>query len=138
MMRLLVVEWKDFKEKIEEVRVDVFVREQGFSEESELDTRDLVSTHILVFDGDESIGTARLLPDGHIGRLAVKSKHRNRGVGKIIMRKIMEVAKNKGLREVRLSAQVRVKDFYKNLGFTEYGKIYKEEGVDHIMMRKEI
>ncbi|MCB1093402.1 MAG: GNAT family N-acetyltransferase, partial [Verrucomicrobiae bacterium] len=54
------------------IRRIVFIEEQGVSEALEIDGRDPECVHALARDGSgEVIGTARLLPEGKIGRVAV-------------------------------------------------------------------
>ena len=52
---------------------------------------------LLLYDEeDKPIGTGRLLPDGHMGRMAVLNRARNCGVGAAILRTLMEQAKLRG------------------------------------------
>ena len=75
------------------------------------------------------MGTARLLPDGHIGRMAVLKEWRNRGIGALMLRGLIERAKQRGDREVALSAQVHAVPFYRAHGFVEEGDEYLEAGI---------
>ena len=50
------------------------------------------------------------------------------------MKAIMEYAKNIGMKRIYLHSQTYIKDFYKNLGFTEIGKEFIEAGIPHIEM----
>ncbi len=43
-----------------------------------------------------------------------------------------------GKRGLEVSAQVRVKEFYKKLGYKEVGEIYFDEYCEHITMEKEL
>jgi len=49
-----------------------------------------------------------MLPDGHIGRIAVKKQYRGRGIGRIIMEKLIDVARDLHLPEAWLSSQYNV------------------------------
>jgi hypothetical protein len=44
-----------------------------------------------------AIGCGRLLPDGHIGRMAVDANWRGRGVGKAILERLIELARELGI-----------------------------------------
>src|ERR671919_64509 len=96
---------------------EVFVREQRVPAEIELDENDALCVHAIAFDGEDAVGTGRLLPDGHIGRMAVLGKWRRRGIGAAILRALIEAAARRGDREIALSAQVHAVDFYRAHGF---------------------
>jgi predicted GNAT family N-acyltransferase len=81
------------------------------------------------------VGTARLLPDGHIGRMAVLKAHRKKGVGAAMLERLIEAARARGEREVALSAQVHAVAFYRAHGFVEEGAEYEEAGIAHQGMR---
>ena len=49
------------------LRTEVFVVEQGVAPEEEIDGRDAEALHLLAFDGDDLVGTCRLLLGGHAG-----------------------------------------------------------------------
>ena len=49
-----------------------------------------------------------------------------------------EKALESGAHHIELSAQIQAKDFYKKLGYTEIGEIYKEEFCPHIKMFKDL
>ncbi|QSH42563.1 GNAT family N-acetyltransferase [Lentisphaerota bacterium] len=91
--------------------------------------------HAVVFEGQEAVATARLLPDGHIGRVAVRKQWRKRGIGKLIMLKLIEAAVARNFKEIIVSAQCRVEKFYEKLGFIQFGKVYQDANIDHIDMR---
>ena len=79
--------WAHEAEKLRAVRIAVFVVEQNIPEELEWDEHDAASVHALAEDRDGvPIGCGRLLPDGHIGRMAVLSDWRGQGVGAALLR----------------------------------------------------
>ena len=66
------VGWSDARAEARRIREAVFVVEQGVPPEIELDDWDERCEHALAFDAcGRAVGTGRLLPDGHIGRMAV-------------------------------------------------------------------
>lgn len=76
---LRTVAWGDEAAKLRAVRIAVFVIEQNIPEELEWDAHDPVSVHVIAEDAAGTpVGCGRLLPDGHIGRLAVLSDWRGR------------------------------------------------------------
>jgi predicted GNAT family N-acyltransferase len=127
--------WDEARTHASPIRFTVFCEEQGVPREIELDEHDAVSVHAVVFEDEMPIATGRLLPDGHIGRMAVLKGWRNRGLGGLMLQKLIERAKARGDREVALSAQVHAVAFYRAHGFVEEGAEYLEAGIRHQAMR---
>lgn len=120
------------------IRLEVFVGEQGFAAETELDATDDVALHALVLEDGRPAATARLYEqDGvwHIGRVAVRRAFRGRHLGEMAMRMLMVKAADLGAHEVHVGAQRRAEGFYAKLGFTPCGATYDEEGVPHVPMK---
>ena len=135
-MRVELLSWEQARAYAAPIRFKVFVEEQRVPAEIELDEHDAVCVHAVAFDGERAVGTGRLLPDGHIGRMAVLSENRNRGVGALLLTSLMEKAKEQGFPEVALSAQIHAAKFYRRHGFVEEGPEYMEAGIRHQAMRK--
>lgn len=136
MPRIELHDWKSARAAASRIRLAVFVEEQRVPAEIELDENDAASVHALAYEGDAAVGTGRLLPDGHIGRMAVLKAHRARGVGGAILEALMAEARRKGLREVVLSAQTHALEFYRKYGFETRGPVYMEAGIAHQEMRR--
>lgn len=136
MARIELVPWEEARAHAAPIRFAVFVEEQGVPFEIELDEYDPVSLHALAFDGDQPVGTGRLLPDGHIGRMAVLKEWRNRGIGGLLLKRLIDAAKARGDGQVALSAQVGALQFYRAHGFEPEGDEYMEAGIRHQAMRK--
>ena len=122
------------------IRFRVFVDEQSVPPEIELDEYDAVATHAIAVEDGQAIGAGRMyLEDGaaRIGRMAVDSAHRRRGVGGLILRFLEEEARAQGATEYVLHAQEYVKAFYAAHGYTERGGAFMEAGILHVEMRKE-
>jgi predicted GNAT family N-acyltransferase len=135
MPRIELCRWSEAGAKAQAIRLAVFVAEQGVPAELEMDEMDERSLHALAFEGNEAVGTGRLLPDGHVGRMAVLQPWRGRGVGAAILRRLVAAARERGDREVLLSAQVHALGFYRAQGFEPYGDVYEEAGIPHQAMR---
>jgi len=118
------------------VRTAVFVHEQGIPAELEWDDADALSLHCVARLDDQVVGTGRLLPDGHIGRMAVLPAYRGRGLGGVILERLIAAARERGHEAVELSAQVAVLDFYRRHGFMVLGEVYLEVGIPHQRMRR--
>ena len=128
--------WHSDRELLLAVRRTVFVEEQNVPEEIEVDEFDPVSIHVLASDcNDLPIGTARLLPKPKIGRVAVLKPWRNKGVGRLLMIKLIEIAKRRGDPAITLHAQTWTIPFYQSLGFESEGDEFHEAGIPHYKMR---
>lgn len=120
------------------VRFDVFVVEQKIPVELEWDDLDPVCLHVVACDETgQAVGTGRLLPDGHIGRMAVIKAARGFGVGGAIIELLLQEAHRRGDHAVRLNAQTHAERFYARFGFSRDGAEFKEAGISHIQMRYE-
>lgn len=121
------------------VRERVFVREQGVPAEIERDELDATSTHVVAFGlQGETIGTGRLLPDGHIGRLAVMKKWRDKGVGAALFESLLQLAAAAGMERLELHAQTPAAGFYARYGFATRGAEFYEAGLPHITMVRDV
>ena len=128
------VDFNDFYSEIENIRTTVFIMEQKVPVELEWDEFDQDSLHILAYYDNKAVGTARLLTDGHIGRMAVLKDYRNRNIGKNMLKYLLKVAQEKAYKNVKLSAQEHAVDFYKKYGFSVSGDIYMDAGIPHLNM----
>lgn len=132
-----IVDWASEEQKLRAVRLAVFVVEQDIPEEHEWDEFDAVSVHALAEDrAGVPIGCARLLPDGHIGRVAVLSDWRGQGVGAALLKRLIEVAKARGDARVLLNAQTQAMPFYARFGFEPTGDEFIEAGIPHWTMER--
>ena len=77
-----VADWQIDNPAVRSIRENVFIQEQNVPVELEWDQFDENCLHLLALDATtRPIGTARLLQDGHIGRMAVLKEWRGCGVG---------------------------------------------------------
>lgn len=130
--------WSDDHEQLRQVREDVFVREQRVALELEWDGMDEAACHVLAEAAGVPIGTGRLLPDGHIGRMAVVASWRGQGVGDALLRELLEIAAERGIREIVLHAQTHARGFYERHGFQAQGGPFLEAGIAHVRMIKRL
>lgn len=129
-------DWETQRSGAQPLRLEVFVLEQHVPLDLEWDEMDAVSVHALACTGDGSVvGTGRLLPDGHLGRMAVRRDMRRRGVGSAILLALMGTARRRGDRSVVLSAQIGAAPFYERFGFLREGSEFIEAGIPHVQMR---
>jgi len=118
----------------------VFIEEQGVSEEDEVDGLDGDAIHLLAYDGDTPVGTARLLvkgPVGKIGRVCVLPVARGTGLGAALIRAALDVLrKEPGVVEAYLGSQSHATGFYEKLGFAVEGDEFLDAGIPHRHMRR--
>lgn len=138
-----------------EIRKNVFIDEQGFEEE--YDEIDEVAVHFVLFEDEPSsierssieqsaieqsaIATCRVFWNEEmnaytLGRLAVIAKSRGKNIGSILVHEVEKYVRLRGGTEIVLHAQCRASEFYRKLGFAEFGEVQDEEGCPHIWMRK--
>ncbi len=129
------VDWATGSELLRTLRARVFIEEQGVPRELEWDGQDEDAVHFLATLDDRPIGTARLLPTGQIGRMAVLMPHRRTGIGRQLLQAAIEYARVRGDREVFLHAQRSAEPFYVAAGFFAEGREFLEAGIAHIGMR---
>ncbi|SEK93459.1 GNAT family N-acetyltransferase [Halomonas daqiaonensis] len=124
-------DWTAFGDAAGEIRRIVFIEEQQVSQEEEWDGRDPECRHFLALSDGRAVGTARLLPDAHIGRVAVLAEARGLGIGVALMRAAIEAARRDGHARVELAAQTHALAFYELLGFLAYGDEFLDAGIPH-------
>lgn len=122
------------------IRNEVFIKEQGFI--NEIDDIDKTATHIvLFFDNSSPVATCRVFWSKEmnsfiLGRVAVLKEHRGRNFGTEIVKEAERFVLNEGGKELQLHSQCKITEFYKKLGYKEFGEIEYEEDCPHIWMRK--
>jgi predicted GNAT family N-acyltransferase len=132
-----LVDWSEAIPELHLVRRAVFIEEQSIPEDMEWDEYDAVCRHAIAEDSaGVAVGCGRLLSDGTIGRLAVLSAWRGRGVGSALLLSLVDLARARGHRQVRLNSQTQAIPFYGRHGFTAYGDEYMEAGISHQAMSR--
>ena len=125
-----------------EVRRRVFVDEQGIAEELDFDGNDGKALQMVVKDGAEVVGTARVrfldAKQAKLERMAVLDGFRRMGIGREITGFLIEELRNRQVEQVVLHAQYSVVAFYKSCGFEESGLPFWEVGIKHIKMRRQL
>lgn len=127
-----------------QLRSEVFVVEQNCVYHDP-DGKDNKAWHLMCFDKDQLIGYTRILPPGisyndpSIGRVVTASSVRKTGLGwELMLRSLDTCEKLFGKLSITLAAQLYLKDFYVSLGFKVSGEVYKEDGIDHIQMTRDV
>lgn len=130
-------DWVRDAEALREIRIAVFCIEQDVPADLEWDGIDPRCEHALAIDaGGNAIGCGRLLPDGHIGRMAVLREWRGKGVGGALLRHFIALARERGHAVARLNAQVHAIPFYEAHGFAVSGDVHDDAGIPHREMSR--
>jgi predicted GNAT family N-acyltransferase len=137
--RVELMDWVAARAHAAPVRFAVFVEEQNVPAEAEIDAWDPQCVHALAFDErGRVVGTGRLLPDGHIGRMAVLKEARQHGVGSALLTTLMDEARRRGHVRTALSAQTHAIPFYRRHGYVVVSGEYMDCGIPHVDMTCEL
>jgi predicted GNAT family N-acyltransferase len=132
-------DWEAARADAGRIRELVFVREQGVPPELEMDAEDAHCDHALAYAEDGlAVATGRLLPDGHIGRMAVLKAWRGKGVGALVLQALLERTRQRGHAYARLNAQLYAVGFYRRYGFEVAGAEFMEAGIAHVGMQRKL
>jgi ElaA protein len=126
--------------RILQLRSEVFVVEQACLFQ-DMDDLDSAALHLLGFNQGALMAYARCFAPGDkyvessIGRVITRADNRNTGLGHVLMRCAMANMQQRwGAQPIRISAQARLQNFYRQHGFVSTGLPYIEDGIDHIEM----
>ena len=124
------------------LRRTVFIKEQNVPEADEMDDLDGEAIHLLAWQDDVPVGTARLLIRGNIGkigRVCVLPQARGTGLGAQLIRASMDMLRvQTGVTTAKLGAQTHAIGFYEKLGFVAQGPVYDDAGIPHRDMTREL
>jgi tRNA(adenine34) deaminase len=134
-MQVKTATWQDDESTLKAIRFEVFVEEQGVPAADEVDRFDPISIHAIAWVDGQAAGCGRLLPDGHIGRMAVRKAFRGKNVGAHLLLHLMNQARQRGDRQSVLSAQTHAVGFYEKFGFVAEGHEYLDCDIPHRDMR---
>ena len=139
MVRTRLGLWEELSTGLKQLRMAVFVQEQGIPEELEWDEADHTALHALTTNHlGMALVTGRLLSPSpgvaRIGRLAVHPLMRGTGLGKDMVERLMTVARERGDTTAVLDAQRSAEGFYTGLGFAPRGDTFMDAGIEHVEM----
>jgi predicted GNAT family N-acyltransferase len=132
--QIIIGTWPQLQALVAPIRLAVFVEEQRVPLELEWDEFDSICIHAAAKLGAQTVGTARLDPDGHIGRMAVLAPYRRRGVGGTLLQTLIDHARTQALEYLALNAQTHAIPFYIRHGFVAEGAIFDDAGIPHRKM----
>lgn len=137
-MEVRITDWHQARDAARAIRTEVFIREQKVPEELEWDDDDLTAVHFIAWDKGEPAGCARLLPDGHFGRMAVRREWRRSGTGTVLLQSLIQYAFSQaGMEILRASAQTKALMFYHSNGFNADGGFYADADMPHVHIHRE-
>lgn len=130
--------WLDDEAALRLIREQVFIAEQSVPEHLEWDDEDEMATHLLAIDNDgQPVGTARLLENGKIGRMAVLPDWRHKGIGSALLKNLLDICRLKS-QQPFLDAQAQAVEFYTPFGFVIDGKEFMDAGIPHFRMQYQV
>lgn len=140
IINIKTVEYLAAIEPIRSIRIEVFQIEQKVAEELEFDGLDETAIHLLAYLENRPVGTARIRKidneTAKIERLSVLPKVRNKGIGKQLMVKAIEIITAQNYKNIVIHAQEYIKNLYLKLGFKQIGNTFEEANIPHVKMVK--
>ena len=121
------------------LREEVFCAEQGVSLADERDGRDRDALHLVVVDDGAVVATCRLLREDStikLGRLAVARSRRGLGLALMLLAEAEAQARAAGAQRISLAAQPGAQALYDRAGYSAYGDVFLDAGIEHVMMEK--
>ena len=127
--------------RILQLRCEVFVVEQ-FCAFQDMDDLDQTSWHVCIHNANQLAGYARIVPPDDntaglpsVGRVIVAPAFRGQRLGYPLMQYAMrETWRRFADQDIYIGAQLRLRHYYQNLGFSDCGKPYLEDGIRHVSM----
>ena len=93
------------------------------------------------WDGNTLVAYTRIIPQGisyaeaSIGRVVTSPKYRRTGVGRQLMQlSISNTLQQFNCTQIKIGAQLYLKQFYETLGFVQCSDQYLEDDIPHIEM----
>lgn len=117
------------------IRAAVFIAEQQVPRERELDGLDDECRHYLAEMDGRPVATARVRPlhgQAKIQRVAVLKDARGKGIGRALIAEILaDMRADPDCAEAYIESQLSAVAFYESLGFTAYGEVFMDAGIQH-------
>jgi ElaA protein len=127
-----------------QARNDVFIVEQ-FCHYRDIDNKDQRCLHLMGLLRGELAAYARIIPPGisyreaSIGRVLSTQLFRRQGMGILLMENAIEqLFLHFGEQEIRIGAQLYLKNFYEQFHFVQVSATYLEDNIPHIEMLRKV
>ncbi|MEK4228512.1 GNAT family N-acetyltransferase [Solibacillus sp. FSL H8-0538] len=142
MFEVKLVQNEEDRGRAFDVRMKVFVEEQGIPQHLEIDEHDQTSIHFIVNNGDQTIAASRLreiAPKvGKVERVCVLESSRGKRLGALIMEAVEKYAVENNWEMLKLHAQNYAVPFYEKLGYVVTSPEFMDAGIPHRAMEKQI
>lgn len=128
----------ELKEQCNEVRKKVFIDEFNISNDIIFDDKDKFAVHFLIMKDDTPLATARMFVNETnsvlVSAVAVVKEYRGKGIGKMLIDRIINYCRKNGTQKINLESMVEVVGFYEKLGFEKVGSEFIKANIPHFMM----
>ena len=127
-----------------ELRYSLFFKEYDLPKKITADDMEAASIHIAITENDELLAYGHLskldINEYRVSQIVVNPDYQGQGISKVLLERLMNEAKTRGARKIRLSAQETVIGLYESIGFKQVGELYtvKLTGIPHIKMVYEV
>lgn len=133
-LKVETASWQADEAELVKLRTLVFVDEQNVPPSLEIDGLDPQCKHVKAIVNDLTVGTGRLLPDGHIGRMCVHKDYRQYGIGSLLLKMLVEQAIKLKYPQIALNSQSDAIPFYEKHGFIVDSEEFMDAGIPHRRM----
>jgi uncharacterized protein YdhG (YjbR/CyaY superfamily)/predicted GNAT family N-acyltransferase len=123
------------------LRRAVFYDEQGIPDGVMDDEHNESAVQCAALEGEMLVATARLAEiDGNyvLGQVVTQKTQRGKGYGKAAVTALLDSARERGITEILVHAQMQATGFYRKLGFIACGEPYYEGNFELIDMKLKI
>jgi len=138
-LQITETSWPAHQLAITQLRREVFILEQQVPEALEWDDADASARHVCLWQNDQLLAYARLLTltsdTGKLTRMAVKQSFRGQGLGRQLLQRVIARAQALGFKCLLLDAQLQAIGFYQRQGFTAFGELFWDAGIEHRSMQ---
>jgi len=130
-------------QKERELRNKVLLRPIGIPDFG-WEMKDPISWHFVAMDKSVLIGCVLLVPmdaeisKGQLIQMAVNTDWQGKGIGKLLVRSLIDFAVSKGIKEIEIHSRAEVTSFYEQLGFKVFGDEFEEVGIKHRLLHLKI
>lgn len=118
-----------------EIRKKVFIHEQHVTRDLEVENEEQ-ARYYLVTENGKPAGTGRWRETEEgikLERFAVLPEYRNRQLGTLILKKVLDDLKTYE-KKIYLHSQLRAVPYYERQGFVKVGEMFVEAGIRHYTM----
>lgn len=123
------------------LRAKILREPLGMSQGAELFPFEREAFHLVAMDGDQVVGCLMFRPEGKTGRLlqmAIAKDYQKQGIGRRLVWTLESRLARDGFHNIYIHARVEASPFYEKMGYRIEGEPFKEIGIWHRMMRKNL